>query len=81
MTLYGFKLCRFDIAPWQRVCQGRQLQPQGLLLDREEPTAAESLSQWSHPHDTESRSFLRVSHCHKEGFNVASNRPTQETNS
>jgi hypothetical protein len=43
---------------------GGQLQLQGLLFEKEEPTAAESLSQWSHPHDTESRSFQRVFQCH-----------------
>jgi hypothetical protein len=58
---YGFK---FDISPWQRGRQGGQLRPQGLLLEREEPTTAKSQSQWSHSHDTESSRFLRVSQCH-----------------
>jgi hypothetical protein len=61
---YGFKLCRFDSAHWQRGLVGGQLQPQGFLMEREEPTEAESLSQWSHPHDTESLSSLQVSQCH-----------------
>jgi hypothetical protein len=51
-------LCRFDMyCTLAAGLLGGQLQPQGLLLEREEPTAAESLSQWSYPHDTESRSF------------------------
>jgi hypothetical protein len=45
------------------------------------PDSAENLSKWSHPHKTESRSFQRVSQCHKEGFNLATNRPMQEANS
>jgi hypothetical protein len=60
---YGFKFYRFDIALWQPSCYLLQFQPQGLLLEREEPTAAKSLSQCSHPHDTESCSFQRVSKC------------------
>jgi hypothetical protein len=64
--LFGMALsyAGFDIAPWQRGCltQGGQLQPHGLLLERgANATATESQSQWYHPYDTESRSFLRVS--------------------
>jgi hypothetical protein len=52
-----------------------------FVVGEREPTEAESLSQWAHPHDTESRSFQQVSQCHKEDFNLATNRPTQEVNS
>jgi hypothetical protein len=53
-----------------RVVRGDSFNPKVLLLEREAPTAAESLSQWSHLHDTESCSFQRVPQCHKEAFNL-----------